>query len=258
MEITIEKLLEGKSTVIKEDEYLTTKEYVSPFIEVMKKFTTDFSVQVQLPSQLTITDSKEDITYNRVWVQAIMPQKCDKYGYAETYNLVYALDVRKPVYKLFKAYKDRKTSNLFAFNSQWINVYELKPNEKFVEFDNVVKHLMELTDDSEIRFDKLEKEKLSSEPEKRQQQLGELIEDSMVFETTHKGGKVKIAPQMVLKAYENVYMDASSKHYVSDSEECTKLNYLDAFSSLITEDDKDIVNRFEKNRLVYNMFTENQ
>lgn len=66
MEITIGKLLEGKSTVIKENEYLETKEYVNPFIELMKKFTNDFSIQVQLPSQLTITDSKEDITYNRV------------------------------------------------------------------------------------------------------------------------------------------------------------------------------------------------
>lgn len=66
MEITIGKLLEGKSTVIKDNEYLSTKEYVNPFIEIMKKFTADFSVQVQLPSQLTITDSKEDITYNRV------------------------------------------------------------------------------------------------------------------------------------------------------------------------------------------------
>jgi len=66
MEITFEKLLEGKSTVIKESQYFPTKDYVSPFIELMKKFTNDFSIQVQLPSQLTITDSKEDITYNRV------------------------------------------------------------------------------------------------------------------------------------------------------------------------------------------------
>ena len=66
MEITIGKLLEGKSTVIKENEYLSTKEYVEPFIELMKKFTQDFSVQVQLPTQFTITNSKEDITYNRV------------------------------------------------------------------------------------------------------------------------------------------------------------------------------------------------
>ena len=237
-------------------DYLSTEDYVSPFVKLMKKFTNDFSIQVQLPSQLTITDSKEDITYNRVWVQAIMPST--SYGYSETINLVYALDVRKPIYKIFKAYKDKKTGNLFAFNSQWINVYELKPSEEFVDFEPVVKHLLELTDDSERRFEALENCKLSSEPKNRQQLLGELIENSMLFEINNKGGKIKIAPQMVLKAFQNVYMDSSSRNYVTDQEECTKLNYLDAFSSLITEDDKDIVNRFEKNLLVYQMFTDNQ
>jgi hypothetical protein len=49
-------------------------------------------------------------------VQALL--KDNSYGYTETINLVYALDVRKPIYKIFKAYKDRKTGNLFAFNSQ--------------------------------------------------------------------------------------------------------------------------------------------
>lgn len=117
--------------------------------------------------------------------------------------------------------------------------------------------MLELTDNSDNLFENLEKSKLSSDAEPRQRQLGELIENSMLFEITNKGGKVKIAPQMVLKAYQNVYMDSSSRNYVGE-EECTKLNYLDAFSSLITEDDKDIVNRFEKNLLVYQMFAENQ
>lgn len=66
MEITISKLLEGKSTVIKENKYLSTKDYVEPFIKEMMKFTNDFVAQVQLPNQFTITNSKEDITYNRV------------------------------------------------------------------------------------------------------------------------------------------------------------------------------------------------
>jgi hypothetical protein len=117
---------------------------------------------------------------------------------------------------------------------------------------------LELTDDSEIIFDKLEKSRLSPKVKDRQQKLGELIEDSMTFEINNKGGKIKIAPAMVLKAFQNVYMDSSSRNYVSDQEECTRLNYLDAFSSLITEDDKDIVNRFEKNLLVYQMFIDNQ
>lgn len=79
----------------------------------------------------------------------------------------------------------------------------------------------------------------------------------MLFEIENKGGKIKIAPQMVLKAYQNVYMNSSSRNYV-DSGESTMFNYLDAFSSLITEDNKDIVNRFEKNLLAYNMFTKTE
>jgi hypothetical protein len=117
---------------------------------------------------------------------------------------------------------------------------------------------MQLTDDSEIRFNKMNKEFLSSEKEDRQQKLGELIEDSMLFEISNKGGKIKIAPAMVLKAYQNVYLDSSSRNYVPDTEKCSMFNYVDAFSSLITEDDKDIVNRFEKNLLIYNMFNKEQ
>jgi hypothetical protein len=66
MEITIGKLLEGKSTVIKDEKYLSTKDYVEPFINLMKVFTDNFSIQVQMPAQLTVTNSKTDITYNKV------------------------------------------------------------------------------------------------------------------------------------------------------------------------------------------------
>jgi len=66
MEITIGKLLEGKSTIIKDREYLSTAEYVEPFLALMSKFTKDFYCKVEIPKQLTVTDKKQDITYNRV------------------------------------------------------------------------------------------------------------------------------------------------------------------------------------------------
>jgi len=66
MEITIGKLLEGKSTIIKDKEYLATAEYVTPFISLMSFFTKDFYCKVEVPKQLTMTDKKQDITYNRV------------------------------------------------------------------------------------------------------------------------------------------------------------------------------------------------
>ena len=191
-----------------------------------------------------------------MWVQAVMPNSNDVCGYAETFNLVYALDVRKPVYKLFKAYKDRKTGNLFVFDSQWLSVYELKPDTAFINFEQSIKNLMEMTDDSEIRFNRLNKEFLSSRTKDKQQKLGSLIENSMFFEYCNKGGKVKLAPAMVLKAFQNVYMDSSSRNYVSETEESSLFNYLDAFSTLVTQDSKDIVNRFEKSALALQILNE--
>lgn len=66
MEITLQALLEGKSTTIKETTYLETKEYVSPFLNEMRKFTDHFIINVELPKQLTITNNTKDITYNKV------------------------------------------------------------------------------------------------------------------------------------------------------------------------------------------------
>lgn len=66
MEIAIEKISDGKPTKIRESKYLSTNEYVGPFIELMNKFTKDIRINVQLPSQITFTDNTEDITYNRV------------------------------------------------------------------------------------------------------------------------------------------------------------------------------------------------
>ena len=66
MEITIGKLLEGKSTIIKDKEYLATAEYVTPFLKIMSRFTKDFYCKVEVPKQVTVTDKKQDITYNRV------------------------------------------------------------------------------------------------------------------------------------------------------------------------------------------------
>lgn len=66
MEITIEKLLEGKSTKIKTNDYLSTSDYVTPFLEEFKSLGAKFIVNVKLPQQVTTTDGNDDLTYNRV------------------------------------------------------------------------------------------------------------------------------------------------------------------------------------------------
>jgi hypothetical protein len=66
MEITLDLLLKGKPTIIKEKEFLPTAEYVSEFIKEMSRFTAEFIINVTLPSQLTLTNKEEDITFNKV------------------------------------------------------------------------------------------------------------------------------------------------------------------------------------------------
>lgn len=102
MEITLSKLLEGKPTIIKGKEFFATKDYVQQFIDEMSKYTDKFIINVQEPSQVILTNNTNDTTYNRVWIQAIMPNSIE--GLNEIYHFVYGLDMRTPVYKIFRSY----------------------------------------------------------------------------------------------------------------------------------------------------------
>lgn len=249
MEITLSRLLEGKATVIKGKEYLATKEYVQPFIDKMSIYTDKFIVHVQEPDQLLLNDDNNDTTFNRVWIQAIMPEKCRINGMDEVYNLVYGLDLRNPIYKVYRSYLSG--NNPCVFNSQWIIVGELKPNEKIPDYS--IKDLMEMTNDVDLISKKMQNTFL--EDENRHQLLGELIEKSMLYEYVHVGGKVKLSTSSVIKAFENVYINTSANTYKKDTEECSVWNYYTAFTELIKDaSTKDLINNFEKTILCGQLF----
>lgn len=86
--------------------------------------------------------------------------------------------------------------------------------------------------------------------------LGEMIEKSMLYEYIHIGGKVKISSAMVVKAFENVYMNSSSNTYKKETEEGTVWNYYTAFTELVKDaSTKDIINNFEKTILCGLLFS---
>ena len=72
------------------------------FFDEMSKYTDKFIINVQEPSQVILTNNTNDTTYNRVWIQAIMPSSME--GLNEIYHFVYGLDMRTPVYKIFRSY----------------------------------------------------------------------------------------------------------------------------------------------------------
>ena len=250
MEITLSRLLEGKATIIKGKEYLATKEYVDPFIEEMSKYTDKFIIQVQEPDQLLLDSENNDTTFNRVWIQAIMPDKHNVNGMNEVYNFVYGLDLRTPVYKIYRSYVHN--GNHCVFNKNWIIIGELKPNEKIPDYS--IKSLMEMSNDVDLTSKKMQNTFLDDN--NKHALLGEMIEKSMLYEYIHIGGKVKISSAMVVKAFENVYMNSSSNTYKKETEEGTVWNYYTAFTELVKDaSTKDIINNFEKTILCGLLFS---
>lgn len=252
MEIDKDLLFEGKSTIIKNKNYLSTKEYVELFFDEMSKFTDDFIIRVQTPNQMTLSGEDKDITFNRVWIQALMPEDHAIDNHRECYHLIYGLDVKKPVYKVARGYVNMACTNLCIFNPQWLSVQELEPEKSFIYS---ISNLMKMTSDFESRIKKMKNTFLSPEVEDRQKLLGSMIEKSLLYEYSNQAGKVKLSPAMVVKAYENVYINTDSPYYVKDTEECSVFNYYNAFTELIRDaTKKDLMTGYEKTLLVGQLF----
>ena len=208
MEITLDLLLKGKPTIIKEKEFLPTAEYVSEFIKEMSRFTAEFIINVTLPSQLTLTNKEEDITFNKVWIQAIIPSDNKM---KEVINLAYALDIKKPCYKVFRTYTEE--GRHLVFDSKWIHTGEIKEN---VPFKLPIKELMQMENNVPLMVDKMSKTFISDED--RFDYIGKLLNRSQTYEYSSISGKVKLSPNVVVKSNELVYIDTTSKSYKSNQE----------------------------------------
>ncbi len=248
MQTTIDALLLGKPTIIKENQYLSTKDYVEDFLNFFKPIAVDFEINVQLPDQITGNITEKDLTYNRVWIQAVMPDKDSIEEYKEVYGLAYALDTKTPVCKYYRAYKSSKTNNLVVFEPTWIETKELKPEIKF-EFD--FKNLMSKENGFERKIKAIKNNFIS--PDHLNELLGSLINKSLLYERNDIGGKIKLSPNDIIKAYNDVVNKPTSNYYVSPSTEGSLHNMYSSVCSQITQG-KDIINRFEKTILVGMLF----
>lgn len=250
MEITPELLLKGKPTIIKGKQYLPTADYVQPFFDEMAKFTDKFIVKVQTPNQVTLTGNDEDITYNRVWVQAVMPDKYTIDNHAEVYSLLYGLDVRTPVYKVARHAINNACLNLCVFSPSWLSVTELQEGETF---KYSIKSLMETTSDMELKLNTMKNTFFDRDPDSVHRLLGEQIEKVMHLEWSNISGKTQLSVAAVVNAFKKVYVDSRSPYYVKDTEECSVFNYYNAFTEIL-RDSKNFFNNIESTLLVGTLF----
>lgn len=253
-EITIQELLKGKSTIIKNKEFYPTKTYVEPFLEKMSAFTQDFSIQVKLPDQITKVNGTEDITYNRVLIQAKLPEKFSIENHDEVIGFLYGIDVRKPVVKIYRGHLNQACTNLSVFNPTWLKTQELVPGNP-IDF-SAIKHLMEDTSNFFNTIKKMKSDFLDRQDQTNY--LGKWVDYALREHEDYGFGKVKIASSIPIKAYTEIFYNQESQYYIPQGYDPTLFDIYSAFTQVITDDKKDILNKFEKTIIINHLLGINE
>ena len=251
MEVTLNQLLEGKATRIKNKDYAPTRSYVEPFLERMSKITNDFRVQVKLPDQVTCTSGEgerhDDITYNRVLIQAVLPNKFD--NHQEVIGMVYGLDVRKPLIKIYRGAINCACTNLCIFDPSFLNVQFIEQG-KGISY-KPVEYLMERESDMQLMLETLHNTEWDGSVQNIESNLGRWIRSALSSEYENGYGKIKLGTDIVIKAYSSMFVDQESPYYIGEGNNVDMFTVYNAFTELISNDNgKDIMNKCEKTILL--------
>ena len=245
MEITINELLQGKATRIKNNSYFPTKNYVEPFIDRVSKITDKFIIKVETPKQITTTGENEDLTYNRVWIQGVLPDEYNIDNHEEVIGMVMGLDVRKPIAKFYRGGVNRACCNLCVFNPTFLECQEIYP-ESALDY-KPVDSLINKSSELKQWLNNLYKVSFEREEHNIDESLGRWIRRCLEIPFNNGYGKVKLAVSTAVDAYKLLFTDRDSPYFVPEEENTTMFNIYNAFTDIISNDnDKDIMNKAEK------------
>lgn len=250
MNLTLQDLLKGKATRIKEKEYFSTEAYVTPFLERASKYTDNFIVQVKPANQISLTPNGEintdDIIYNRVNIEAVLPEEYAFEGHTQVLGFVYALDTRKPIVKLYTGALRSACLNLTVFDPQALQVTALEP-ETAINY-SFLNHCMEMTNIITDRLNRLSNMVFTKE--ECFTELGRWVDNCITNKFTSEFGTVKLAESTPIEAYKNLFYNNKSEYYTKENT-ITGFDVYQSFTDLICNGkNADLVNRFEKCYLV--------
>ena len=248
MEIELSELLEGKPTIIKNKEYLSTKEYVEPFLDICSPFVEEFTFQVQTPKQMSLSKDSTDLIYNRVLIQGVLPKEHDYDNHSEVVGFLYGLDTKKPVAKIYRGYLNRACTNLSVFSPEWLHVQEINP-EKEINYN--VKDLLNLANNFKNELRALKQEFVNRDM--IYNHLGKWVDYCLTSSYDNGIYDVKIPHSLPVTAYKSVFLDKKSIYYRGETTEVSLFDIHEAMTQVITDGKSDITNRYEKTLMVNDM-----
>lgn len=255
MELSLTELLAGRATRIKNREYYPTAAYVEPFLERVHNLTDNFRINAVTPSQITYTGdgtlSTEDITYNRVTIEAILPDTMKVNGddHKEVIGMVYGLDVRKPVVKFFHGRERCVCTNMCVFSPSLLACQDLE-SETVIDF-KPLERIIEQTDDTISWLKKLLETEFSCDNYNINESLGKWIRNCINYSYDNHYGKVKVACSTPIDAYKSLFEKDDSDYFIGNDSSTSMYNIYNAFTQVLTDGKKkDAFNVFEKTLLI--------
>ena len=159
--------------------------------------------------------------------------------------MIYALDTRKPLVKFYVGALNMACLNLCVFNPEMLNVAELEP-ESAINY-SFLRNALSLTDETASMLIQL-----SNMEFKRDaifDDLGHWVDNCINAKINTGFGTVKLAESAPIDVYKDLFYDEKSKYYTTD-DRVDGFTVYNAFTDLITQDKKDLVNKFEKTLLI--------
>ena len=185
-------------------------------------------------------------------IQAVMPESCSFDNHDEVIGMVYGLDVRKPVAKIYRGALNRACTNLCVFDPEFLQMQPVNPEEALNY--KAVEYLLSQTSDIKLMLENLHNTTWKAEDDLVSLNLGKWQRNAMHMVYNVGYGDVKIGTDLVTKAYSSMFEDPDSSYYIGVGNEVDMFTVYNAFTQLISNDKgKDLMNRAEKTLLLRNI-----
>lgn len=244
-EIGIEELLTGKAVQRGNSTFPKTSDLVLPFISKLQDVTKEWKVKVSVPTTLSMeeiqhgemTEVNTDNIFQRVLIQAVLN---DEYqlvsnpsdSYSKVIGMVYALDVMKPVIKLYSGGLRDACINLSIFSKTAVQYKHFTDEDFYSIYEEVPTYLDAIPAekvDFQQKIDFLTHETLEGDALKRE--LGKLAVNCIAKNTsmtTHYNAAIKML-------YNSADYNGIKNQYFTKDGRHTRYNIWNAMTANITE-----------------------
>lgn len=241
-EINLEDLLTSK-VFVKENsavDFKSPKEYLGRFLDAIQDTKTDiqsYRVVINDPVINAEDTGKRNIAYPRAMVECSMPSFENLPDFHPVVGMVYALDIQKPVIKIYSGFNLKGCINLNIFNAEYVHQVELLGDFQsvYVKAKEYFKNKKKESIEFSKTLTKLRESVLSQD--ELDYYIGLILRKSM---------KTRLGTTNVLGALKLLY-DPTSKYSVFEGDQfnCNKFKLFNAVTQQIT-DGSDIIERARK------------